>query len=337
MTGIDEVARAAGVSTTTVSRALSGRGRVSERTRERVRRAADELGYVGSAAAASLASGRTENVGVVAPLRGPWFFATVLDGIASRLTPRGYDLTLYHLGDDPEQRRGVFERSLRRQRVDGLIVLSVHLDDDEIARLGALGLPIVGLGVPRPELPALRVDDTAVGRLATAHLLALGHRDIAHIGQTLPPGASPELDIPSRRRRGFEAAMGDAGIARPRFAEADFTVAGARAAARELLTGPDRPTAIFAASDEMAYGVLAVAGELGLSVPRDLSVVGVDGHDLGELFGLTTIDQFPHGQGARAGDAILAALGVTEAAAAPLPFELVVRTSTAPPPRPGHP
>ena len=114
--------------------------------------------------------------------------------------------------------------------------------------------------------------------------------------------------------------MAAAGAA-ARFVESDFTVDGARRAAVALLRGGGggaadagtgaarRPTAIFAASDEMAYGVLTAARDLGLRVPEDLSVIGVDGHDLAELFGLTTIDQFPHAQGERAGDAILAALG----------------------------
>ena len=292
-----------------------------------------------SGSATSSPPRRAQNVGVVVPLLDRWFFASVLDGIAARLAPRGYDLTLYALTDDPAQRRGLFETSLRRRRVDGLIVLSGLLTDDEVAHVATLGLPVVGLGVPRGEFPSLRVDDTAVGRTATEHLLQRGHRDIAHISATLSPtsGADPEFDIPSRRRRGYEAAMADAGIRTPRFAEADFTIDGGRRAAHALLRSAEPPTAIFAASDEMAYGVLTAARELGLSVPGDLSVIGVDGHDLAGLFDLTTIDQFPHAQGERAGEAILAALEAptpAEAglAAASLPFELVVRGSTAGPP-----
>jgi len=333
VTGIEEVARAAGVSTATVSRALSGRGRLSEATRVRVRAAAADLGYVVSAAASTLASGRAENVGVIVPLLDRWFFATVLDGIATQLAPRGYDMTLYNLTDDPAQRRGLFETSLRRRRVDGLIVLSVVLGADERDQLTALPVPVVGLGVPHAGVAGLRVDDTAVGRRATEHLLQLGHRDIVHLGWSTQAGADEALDIPTRRRRGFVEAMADAGVAAPRIVEAGVTVESAHARARELLSGDDRPTAIFAASDEMAYGVLAAARERGLDVPRDLSVIGVDGHELGALFGLTTIEQFPHAQGERAGRAILAALGVdgVAAPAASLPFDLVVRGSTAPP------
>ena len=349
MASLDDVARAAGVSTATVSRALSGRGRTSEATRERVRTAADELGYVASATASSLASGRAENIGVIVPLMDRWFFATVLDGIAARLAPRGYDITLYNVTDDPAQRRRLFETTLRRGRVDGLIILSVRLSDDEVAALAALGRPVVGLGVPRGELGGLRVDDTAVGSAATQHLIDLGHRDIAHLGQSLAPsgpgggvGADPAYDIPTRRRAGFEAAVAAARLAglpvNGRFVEADFTVDGAHRATSALLNEPHPPSAIFAASDEMAYGVLAAARERGVAVPSDLSVIGVDGHDLAGLFDLTTIDQFPHAQGERAGDAILAAVGAETAdpdetvdASASLPFALVRRGTTAPP------
>lgn len=333
MTGIEEVARAAGVSTATVSRALSGRGRLSEATRERVRAAAAELGYVVSAAASTLASGRAENIGVIVPLLDRWFFATVLDGIAAQLAPRGYDMTLYNLTDDPAQRRSLFETSLRRRRVDGVIVLSVELSADELRQLDELPVPVVGLGVPHAEVSGLRVDDTAVGRLATEHLLGLGHRDIVHLGWSRADDAGETLDIPTRRRRGFAQAMADAGVGATRFVAADFTVEGARRVARELLAGPDAPTAVFAASDEMAFGVLAAARELGIEVPRQLSVVGVDGHELAGLFDLTTIEQFPHAQGEQAGQAILAALGVdgVPVPSASLPFELVVRATTAPP------
>jgi LacI family repressor for deo operon, udp, cdd, tsx, nupC, and nupG len=328
VTGIDDVARAAGVSSATVSRALSGRGRISDATRARVRAAAADLGYVVSAAASALATGHAANIGVVVPLLDRWFFANVLDGIASRLAPRGYDMTLYSMSADPAQRDGVLDVSLRRGRVDGLIVLSLALDEDEVDRLLALDLPVVGLGAPSTRLPALRVDDVAVARLATAHLLDLGHRRIAHIGAGR--AGDPGLDIPSLRRHGFTAALADAGVRDAPFVAAEFTIEGGHRAALELLRGTGRPTAIFAASDEIAFGALFAAREEGLDVPGDLSVVGVDGHEMGDFFGLTTVAQFPHEQGERAADAVLAALEGREEVG-DLAFRLLERTSTAPP------
>ncbi|QKJ18087.1 LacI family DNA-binding transcriptional regulator [Microbacterium hominis] len=338
MVSIDEVARLAGVSTATVSRALSGRGHVSPTTRTRVETAAKSLGYVVSASASSLASGRTRNIGVLVPFLDRWFFSTVLSGVANALVRHGYDITLYNLTADGEQRRTIFEEFLRRQRVDGVIAIAIELGDEETQRVQELGLPVIALGGPNPRLTALTVDDVAVAQLATEHLLALGHRDIAHIG------ASREFDVdfhvPTHRRQGFEQALMDAGIpADPvRFEPADFTIEGGFRAAKQLLGRPgSRPTAIFAASDEMAIGAILAARELGFRVPEDLSIVGIDGHELGEFFRLTTIDQFPLGQGERAADAIVAALERVgdDVSHAPepgiLPFELVVRGSTARP------
>ncbi|MFE6736114.1 LacI family DNA-binding transcriptional regulator [Microbacterium sp. NPDC057650] len=332
MTSIDEVAKLAGVSTATVSRALSGRGHVSAAARERVQEAANQLGYVVSSRASSLASGRTRNIGVIVPYLDRWFFATVLSGVSSALMKQGYDITLYNITADAAVRREVFHTALRRQRVDAVIAVSIELDDDESAQLLALGLPVIAIGGPNPQLNTLTVDDTAMARLATEHLLSLGHRDIAHIG------ANPEFDldfhVPSQRRLGFEQALEDAGVpVNHAFLEpADFTVDGGFRAAKQLLGRPGpRPTAIFAASDEMAIGAILAARDLGFRVPEDLSIIGIDGHELGEFFQLTTVDQFPLGQGERSAAAVLSRLeedpGQTPQTA--LPYELIVRGTTA--------
>jgi LacI family repressor for deo operon, udp, cdd, tsx, nupC, and nupG len=329
MVGIDDVARRAEVSTATVSRALSGRGRVSEKTRDRVRAAADELGYVVSAAASSLATGRTSNIGVLVPLTDMWFFSTVLSGIASHLSPRGFDIALYHLSDREAQRRHVLETSLRRGRIDGLIALSVKLEPAELDDLLASPLPVIGLGARTDAFPTLRIDDVEVARRATRHLLELGHRRIAHVGQSTP---EDDFDIPTSRRRGFEAALADAGVRPAAFVTgADFTIEAGYRAGRTLLEADEPPTAVFAASDELAFGVIFAARERGIRVPEDLSVVGVDGHPHAEFFGLTTVAQFPSEQGRLAGAAILELIETGTAPETTLPFELVVRGSTGPP------
>ncbi|MEE2815622.1 MAG: LacI family DNA-binding transcriptional regulator, partial [Actinomycetota bacterium] len=152
MVSIDEVARLAGVSTATVSRALSGRGHVSERARERVRSAADSLGYVVSSRASSLASGRTQNVGVIVPFLDRWFFSTVLSGATSALMRAGYDVTLYNITADAAVRCEVFSTFLRRQRVDAVIAVAIELDEHETSQLQGLGLPVIGIGGPNPGL-----------------------------------------------------------------------------------------------------------------------------------------------------------------------------------------
>lgn len=213
-----------------------------------------------------------------------------------------------------------------------MIAVAIELDEAETAQLLALDLPVIAIGGPNPKLDTLSMDDVALARLATEHLLGLGHTEIAHIG------ANPEFDIdfhiPTNRRIGFEEALADAGIPlKPAQLEpADFTVDGGYRAAKQLLGRPGpRPTAVFAASDEMAIGAVVAARDLGYRVPEDLSVVGIDGHELGAFFRLTTVDQFPLAQGERAADAVLAKLEGTEDESAPgaLPFELIVRGTTA--------
>jgi LacI family repressor for deo operon, udp, cdd, tsx, nupC, and nupG len=337
MVGIDEVARRAGVSTATVSRALSGNGHVSPATRLKVKAAALEMGYVVSSNASSLASGRTKNIGVVVPILNRWFFSSVVEGAQKALLQNGYDLTLYNLTGGGEERRSVFEHFLLRQRVDAVIAISLELTESEVARLHALGKPLVGVGGPITGVRTLTIDDVAVARLATEHLLAMGHTRIAHIGGN--KDFDLDFHLPTNRRFGYEAAMETAGIGTTPelFQPADFTIRGGYQAAKQLLGSPHtRPTAIFAASDEMAIGSILAARDLGLVVPRDVSIIGIDDHELADFFGLSTIAQFPQGQGATAVEILMDQLhpGKHEHAAldTPMPFELIVRSSTA---RPG--
>jgi LacI family repressor for deo operon, udp, cdd, tsx, nupC, and nupG len=337
MVGIDEVARRAGVSTATVSRALSGNGHVSPATRLKVKAAALEMGYVVSSNASSLASGRMKNIGVVVPFLNRWFFSSVVEGAQQALLHNGYDLTLYNLTGGGEERRSVFEHFLLRQRVDAVIAISLELTESEVARLHALGKPLVGVGGPITGVRTLTIDDVAVARLATEHLLAMGHTRIAHIGGN--KDYDLDFHLPTNRRFGYENAMEGAGISvsPDLFQPADFTIRGGYQAAKQLLGSPhNRPTAIFAASDEMAIGSILAARDLGLTVPRDVSVIGIDDHELADFFGLSTIAQFPQGQGATAVEILMDQLhpGQHDHATldTPMPFELIVRSSTA---RPG--
>lgn len=333
---ISEVARLAGVSTATVSRALSGRGAVSAETKARVERAAAELGYVVSSNASSLASGRTRNVGVMLPVLDRWYFTSVLSGAQRALAHAGYDVTLYSLEGTGSERSRVFEHFLLRQRIDAVIAVALELSPDEVARLHALQKPVVGVGGPIAGVRALVVDDVAVARLATEHLLALGHTRIGHIGGETAFDA--DFHLPLRRRQGYERALEAAGLAPDpavvRFA--DFTIEGGYRAAKQLLGAPAyaRPTALFAASDEMAIGAILAARDLGIEVPSQLSVAGIDDHDLSEFFGLTTVAHFPRAQGEQAVSVLLEELepGAERAVDIRLPFELRVRSSTTRPP-----
>ncbi|MBO1267603.1 LacI family DNA-binding transcriptional regulator [Arthrobacter cavernae] len=340
MTGIKDVAERAGLSVATVSRALSGKGNVSAASRERARAAAAELGFVLSYHASSLASGRTHNVGLVVPSVHRWFYSAVIEGASAALLEAGYDLTLYNIGENPQHRHSVFNDFLLRKRVDAVIAVSLELSEDEIRQLLAVHRPIVGIGGPLPGAATIRIDDFAIAQKATNHLIGLGHSKIAHM--TGDEAYEQDFKLPGTRRGGFEKAMNDAGCpVRPEWlVSADFTIEGAYATARQLLaSAAERPTAVFAASDEMAIGTILAARDFGLRVPDDLSVIGIDGHDLGKVFGLTTIDQDAKGQGALAVRTLLGAINngainngpVLEPDDTRHPTTLVVRSSTAVP------
>ena len=336
MAAIGDVARLAGVSKATASRALSGRAHVAESTRHRVEIAAAEIGYIASPAAASLVTGRTMNVGVVIPFVNRWFFGEVLEGIERALLGAGYDLTLYNLSDLGPGRDRVFDFFLARKRVDAVIAVGVDLDEREVASLERREKALVCLGGSGGAAARLSVDDRAVGQLATEHLLHLGHTRIAHLAGL---GAeSRPASVPGQRRQGFLDAMSAAGIpsAEPaHLLEADMSMPGGYTGALQLLGHPGRrPTAVFAASDEMAFGAIRAAERLGIDVPGDLSVIGVDGHENAEMFELTTIEQYPGEQGRLAVEAVLHLLGEGDeadplpASGAPLATRLVVRSST---------
>ena len=339
MAAIGDVARLAGVSKATASRALSGRGHVAESTRRRVEVAAAEIGYIASPAAASLVTGRTMNVGVVIPFVNRWFFGEVLEGIERALLAAGYDLTLYNVGSVGQDRDRVFDFFLARKRVDAVIAVGVDLTERETAALDRREKPLASLGGSGAGGARLSIDDRAAGALATEHLLHLGHTRIAHLAGE---GASTNPEsVHGCRREGFLEAMAAAGLASEADAhilEAETSMPGGYIGALQLLGHPGRPSAVFASTDEMAFGAIRAAERLGIAVPGDLSVIGVDGHEYAEMFGLTTIEQFPGEQGRLAVDVVLHLLGEDLAdplpdSGAPLPTRLVVRSSTTTAPR----
>lgn len=336
MTSIKDVARTVGVSTATVSRALRGLPRVSEETRFRVLQAAAELDYVASPSAAGLASGRTRAVGVVVPFVTRWFYGGVVQGAVTPLRDAGYDLLLYNLGGDRETRRRVFGTHLSRKRVDAVLVLSLTPTEEELAWLTTLDRPVAVVGASVPGWSSVRIDDEATARIAMRHLLVLGHRRIGYIGGSL----DDQLDFaaPFDRLLGYRRSMSDAGLAvRPQWeVVGDFTVRGGLAAMRLLLASEPRPTAVFAASDEMAVGAVHAVREAGLRVPQDMSVIGIDDHEMSEFFDLSTVAQPVHEQGRLAAELLLEVLAADpETPKTPsvvtVPTRLVVRHTTAPP------
>jgi DNA-binding LacI/PurR family transcriptional regulator len=341
MPAISDVARLAGVSKATASRALSGRGYVADATRQRVEAAAAHIGYIASPDAASLVTGRTKNVGVVIPFVNRWFFGEVLEGIERALLAASYDLTLYNLAQVGPDRDRVFDFFLARKRVDAVIAVGVDLTDREVAVIARRDKPIVALGGTAPGAPRLAIDDRAAAVLATGHLVQLGHTRIAHLAGVGAGAAS--RSVQGMRREAFLEAMDAASLTpvggRRGVVEAEMTLPGGHAAGLQLLGHPgDRPTAIFAASDELAFGAMRAAERLGIPMPSELSIIGIDGHEYAELFGLTTIEQYPGEQGRRAVARVMRLLGEASGGDdptddAPLATRLVVRSSTTSAPR----
>jgi DNA-binding LacI/PurR family transcriptional regulator len=334
VTGIEEVARATGVSTATVSRALRGLPNVSEKTRARVRTAADELGYVASSSASGLASGRTRAMGVVVPSVSRWFYTTVLAGVDAELRAASYDMILFNLGGPGGDRERVFHRSILRKRTDALLALCLDFTADERFELASTGHPTIVVGGPVRGLRSVGIDERGTARRATEYLIGLGHREIAHLGGQDEEGLNRQ--VPVGRMHGFEDALRIAGIpARPDWIiPGHFSLPSSRAAINALLDRPGpRPTAVFAGSDEMAIGAILAAHDHGLAVPGDLSVIGIDNHDFAESFGLTTMAQDPFEQGAVAARILLDELGGASPRARSLrmPVTLIERVSAAPP------
>ena len=335
MAAIADVAKLAGVSKSTASRALSGHGYVSSKTRDRVEAAASAIGFVVSSNASSLVTGQTRNVGVVIPFINRWFFAEVLEGIESALIAAGYDLTLYRLTPDELQRRRVFDYFLVRKRVDAVIAIGIDLTPHEVQMLHALNKPIVGIGGAIDGISTLSIDDVAAARFVTDHLISLGHTRIMHLGGDLDN--QMDFRVHEQRLRGVREALASAGISHPNdFHAVPFSVQGGYYGALSVLSDPScRPSAIVAGCDEVAVGIIVAARQLGIMVPAQLSVVGIDGHSLAEMFQLTTLEQRPSEQGSRAVQLVMARLGRSpermDAERVEIPVTFTVRASTTAP------
>lgn len=324
----------AGVSVATVSRALRGLDRVSPETRERVLRVAQDLHYVASPTATSLASGRTRVVAVVAPFLTRWFFATLVSAIEKTLRAKEHHVILFDLEDDTYDQRLPLSQNMLWKRVDGVITLNVPMSPEEVDLVDRLGLPLVAIGSPVPGRACVRIDDRATMRIAVEHLAGLGHTRIGYIGAV--PQNVAHVQTPQDRLEAFREAVRERGLVCEDgwVLGSDWTAEAAARDSATLLAGDDRPTAVVSASDEMAIGVREAARRLGLRVPEDLSVVGVDDYVLSEVLGLTTVRQDVAGQGTRAAQILLGALldGEDDTDEVVMPTELIVRESTGPVP-----
>jgi DNA-binding LacI/PurR family transcriptional regulator len=329
---IADVAARAGVGVATVSRVLNGHANVRPATRDRVLDAIRTLNYRPSSVARNLSLQRTMVIGALLP----WFTnpsaVQRVRGIVDGLSGSAYDLMVFDIESEDRQRRA-FELFDRGDRADGLLVVSTNPPDLEVERINAAGLPCVLVDAVHASLPSIAVDDVAGGEMATRHLIELGHRRIALIGD--PP---PEFrfDWSRDRTRGYEQALSRAGIeVRPEYVrEGTRLLHVARGIAAELLALPERPTAVFAASDTQAIGAIEAARARGIRVPEELSVIGFDDIEVASYVGLTTVRQPLFESGRRGAELLLRALSgrQVDVRTELLPLELVVRSTTGPVP-----
>jgi DNA-binding LacI/PurR family transcriptional regulator len=327
---IEEVAKRAGVSTATVSRALRGFASVTPETKSRVEQAARELDYVISASASRLASGKTSTVGVITPFIDRWYFSNLLSGIERVTRSGGFDLLVYSL-DRLDERERIFHQKLLRERVDALLVCAMPPSQEEIDFLQELKIPVALVGAEVAGCASVRIDDIGGAKAATGHLINMGHQRIGLIAES--PLQPMSFTAPRDRRTGFLNAHLDAGLTFDPALEAfgSFTTESGERAMDELLARPHPPTAVFCESDEMAFGAMSAIRRHGLRVPEDISIVGFDDHDLAKYLNLTTVSQSVQVMGETAAWIILDQLKneSNEPKSVVMPTQLVVRASTA--------
>lgn len=324
-----DVAARAGVSQPTVSLVLSSnpKARVASATRERVLRAAEELGYRPNVVARSLVRRRSYALGVVVPDIANQFFADVVSGAERVATEEGYALFLCEQRDVSLDRR---LEALRARQVDGVILDAAGAS--AVPQGAFEGLNVVLIDQPSDRWPGVASDAEGAGRLAAEHLLALGHRAIAFVG--------PSADVHGfrMRERGFVRALAAAGLTIPSawLRRVPATLDGGQLAMRALLGQGERPTATFCANDLIALGAHKACTQAGVAIPRDMSLVGCDDIAYARLVTpeLTTVAVPARELGARAARLIVREIegkGGPAQKPRPLPVKLVVRGTTAAP------
>ncbi len=287
---IEAVAALAKVSVATVSRALRNLPNVAEETRKRVHIAAEQLNYRPDPNASRLATGRTQAIGMAVPMLGRWYFSTVVGAAHVVLVDEGYDLLLFGVATPEDRGRFITEWAVLGKRVDGVILVDLKLDPNEIEDLAHAEARVGTIGNLHSPFSSVTVDNRAASAVAVRHLLNLGHREIALIGHQ--QGDWP-FQVPNDRHDGYVDALREFGITpRPELQRAgSFEIDGGYDAMTDLLALQNPPTAVFAMSDEMAFGAIKAIRDHGLRVPEDISVVGFDDHEMAKVMDLTTIRQ----------------------------------------------
>lgn len=326
---IKDIAKAADVSYSTVSRALNDSPRVRPETKRRIQHLASEMGYLPSTVARSLVTRRTQTMGVVVTTITDLFFAEVIYSIEETALKHNYSVILANSGGEPERELAAM-RALRERRVDGIILVSGCSNREDLQAERGLDLPIVIINNVHKEHIgySVEVDNIGGGRQATQHLLELGHTRIAHIA-----GPIREWDG-EERQSGYQQALKAWGLPLdPALTvRGDSRPQGGMQAMQQLLALASPPSAVFCYNDATALGAMRAAHAAGLRIPEQLSIIGFDDIDLNPYFEppLTTIAQPKREMGKKAVQMILNLLAGQEVEDCVLPSQLIVRGSTSP-------
>jgi DNA-binding LacI/PurR family transcriptional regulator len=329
---IKDVAQKAGVGVGTVSRVINDSSAVSEATRHKVLTAIEALDYTPNANARRLSLGKTMAIAVIAPFFTRPSVVERLRGIEHTLTADGYDLVLYNV-ETVQRRNECFLSVPRRERVDGLLIISLLPTEADTRRLLQANFPVVLIDTGHSQFNRVIIDDVAGGYKATRHLIDLGHHKIAYLSDYIdnPFNFQQTRD----RYEGYRHALEEANIPfRPGYhQQGEHSLIEARRLAHHLLLSNDPPTAIFAFSDTQAIGVLEAAQDMDLRIPEQLSVIGYDDIEIAAHLNLTTIRQSLYESGVKGSQMLLGTL--TSDPPSPqevvLPTELIVRGTTTPP------
>ena len=331
---IADVAAEAGVGVGTVSRVLNGSEHVRAATLRAVQDSIDRLGYRPNHAASALIRGMSRTIAVVVSrMTEPSIVVRVASALAV-LEERGYETIVCNV-DSPQERDRQLEALLPTHRADGVLLIGLPLSREQLAQFARTGVALVSVDAATPGVPQTVIDNVAGGRLAADHLIGLGHRRIGFVGDTvfakLPAGLG--FTSSADRLRGYRQALVAAGIGfdASLVRRGPHDTAGAAEHAAQLLKSQDPPSAIFAASDTQAIGVLAAADQLGVPVPGQLSVIGFDDIEYAATLGLSTVRQPLERSGADGAQRLCALLRGERVypRRQELPVELVARATTA--------
>jgi LacI family transcriptional regulator len=330
---IYEIARRAGVGIGTVSRCLNNQPHVAPETRARVMGLVRRLNYQPHAQAQRLASRRTNTVSLIIPSFTNYFFIQVLQGVQDRAVEGGIDIILYTV-NQPSQAEQYLRRSLHRGHVDGVLYFSMQFPASHMSHTRRLNIPLVMVDTFHPDFDSLMVQNVEGARIATRHLLSLGHRSIAMLN------ASPDSQPAQDRMKGYRLALEEAGlpfdmnrvfVSNAGKQDGFSHESGHEAMGRLILSsrGTERATAVFISSDVQAIGALEAAREMGVRVPDDLGVVSFDDIELAQFAELTTMRQPMYEMGRLAMDHLLARMKDPRAPVSVTSFlpELVIRSS----------